>query len=146
LSKEVVVVVFSCRHQNEFEARAMKALNWVLDNQVEPIFIFTGTECAPPEIMINAFKPDKFIREEDSKTTEENIWNTLKIAKIHWINDLKMVFVSSWYHIPRIKMLLKREGLDIPDNNFIKSTANIEAINILIEPFAYLAAKYDIGQ
>ncbi len=96
MQKEAVVVTFSCRHEKEYFSRTETALQWVLQNNVYPIFVFTGKDPVPPNRISTLFSDRRKIWEEESVNTEESVINTLKVFKKHWILHLPRVWVSSW--------------------------------------------------
>lgn len=142
MGKETVIVVFSCRHRKELIARAYKAMSWALENEIEPILILTGNDAQP---VIDILGSHKVIWEDKSTTTEENVCNVLETINRYWIDGLKRAWVSSWYHIPRIKLLLRRAGIKVKRETFVKSYSGIQLINVLVEPFALLAAFFCIN-
>ena len=132
MGKKTVVVVFGCRYEKEFLGRVDKAIYFVLLQRVDPIFIFTGN--------------DKIIFENKSFDTMSNVINTLEFINKLRINNLDVFIVSSWYHTRRIKFLLERSGMKLPKQNFIRSYTGVKAINIVIEPFAFVAAIFKINR
>lgn len=148
--KDTVIVIFGCRHREEYLSRIDKATASVLKKQIHPIhpiYIFTGIDPLPfpPNTTAEFLKNDRIILENESTDTESNIKNTLEVIGARILNWYDIFIVSSWYHIPRIKLLLRRKGVRIPKQNFIKSYDNIQVINILVEPFAFLAAFFRIN-
>ncbi len=145
MRKEAAIVVFGCRHEKEYMARINQAFIWLTKNDINPIFIFTGADPIP---VIPIVGKSQVILEDKSTTTEENIDNILKMMPrpVFGIpNGLNVIIVSSWYHISRIKLFLKRRGIRLPKENFIKSYKSVKLINILVEPFALLAAFFRIN-
>ncbi len=142
MPKKMTVIIFSCRHQKELFARTYKAMSWALKNEIEPVVIITGNDA---QSVISTLKNNKIIWEYKSTTTEENARNVLEIIDRYRINNLERVWVSSWYHVARIKLLLWRAGVNVKHETFVKSYSGIQVINILIEPFALLAAFFRIN-
>ena len=155
-SKKAIIIIFGCRQPDEYRARAEKAISWALDNNVNPIFIFTGVEFPPMlDKIVKIFGNGHTIWENISRTTKENIHYVFKRIKQNWFANQVMlkdyyayVFVSSWYHVPRIKLILRKNGVNGINGikgkceTFIKSYQNVHLINVLVEPFALLAAKF----
>ena len=99
-----VIVVFGCRHEKEFFGRVIKAADFVLLNNIDPVFIFTGID-AFPSVAKSKIKIDKIIWEDKSTTTEENVANVLKMMPqpVFGVpNGLNVIIVSSWYHIQKL--------------------------------------------
>ena len=155
-SKRAIVIIFSCRQPDEYRARAEKAINWALSNVINPVFIFTGVDFPPMlDDIAKTFGNGHTIWENVSRTTGENIRYTFKRIKQNWFANQVMlkdcyayIFVSSWYHIPRIKLILRRDGVNgfnIKRETFVKSYRNVHLINVLVEPFALLATIFCIG-
>lgn len=147
INKEAAIAVFGCRHRKEFLARTDTAMHFVIQNNINPMFIFIGCDSPPPEEAISVFGADRIIWENASRVTQENVRNTLEeIRRRCWrLDELPVYFASSWYHIPRIKLFLKREGANLSKFGFIKSYNGIQFINVLVEPFAFLAAFFKIN-
>jgi uncharacterized SAM-binding protein YcdF (DUF218 family) len=147
LGKDAVIVVFGCRHEREYSGRIEEALIRASQKRVDPMFIFTGNGPIPPNAnrISVIFGNNRIILENRSTTTLENIKHTFDLIKKRKLDWFDIYIVSSWYHIPRIKLFLKQEGIKIPKQNFIKSYTNIQFINVLIEPFAYIAAYLGIN-
>lgn len=146
MGKDAVVIIFGCRHQKEYCERIETALKWVLDNGICPIFVFTGADPVPSNRIVPIFGNGRIIYDDNSRTTQENITNTLEAIKNRWIGDLERIWISSWYHIPKIKLFLRRAGIDVSRETFVKSYSEIAFINVLIEPLALLAAFSRINQ
>jgi len=155
-SKRAIVIIFSCRQPDEYRARAEKAINWALSNVINPVFIFTGVDFPPMlDDIVKIFGNGHTIWENVSRTIKENIRYTFKRIKQNWFANQVMlkdcyayIFVSSWYHIPRIKLILRRDGVNgfnIKRETFVKSYRNVHLINVLVEPFALLATIFCIG-
>ena len=155
-SKRAIVIIFSCRQPDEYRARAEKAINWALSNVINPVFIFTGVDFPPMlDDIAKTFGNGHTIWENVSRTIKENIRYTFKRIKQNWFANQVMlkdcyayIFVSSWYHIPRIKLILRRDGVNgfnIKRETFVKSYRNVHLINVLVEPFALLATIFCIG-
>jgi len=102
MAKRSVVVVFGCRHEKEFLGRVIRAISFVLSNKISPIFIFTGLDAYPGAA---GFISSKVIWEDKSFDTMSNVRNTIKMIKDLELNELNIFIVSSWYHIPKIKLL-----------------------------------------
>ncbi len=145
MRKEAVIAVLGCRHRKEFLARTNVAIHFVKRNNISPIFIFTGCDSPPPEEATSVFEADRIIWEDASRDTQENVRNTLEEIGRRWPDEPPVYFVSSWYHIPKIKLFLKREGANLSKFGFIKSHKGIQFINVLIEPIAFLAAFFKIN-
>lgn len=146
MTKEMIVIVFSCQHKREYKARIDKVTEWILENKIDPIFIFTGIDPPPLQRVINIFGSNRIIWENESTSTQSNVKNTLEVIKKHQINHLGRVWVSSWYHIPKIKLFLRKVGINVKRETFVKSHSGIALIDILVEPFALLAAKFGINK
>lgn len=146
MGKDTVIVIFGCRNRKEFLARTNTAIDFITLKSINPIFIFTGCDSPPPKEIIGMFMANRIIWENVSRDTQENVRNTLEeIKRCRWLYGLTVYFVSSWYHIPKIKLFLKRRGINIPEQNFIRSYEDIQIINVLVEPFAFLAAFFRIN-
>lgn len=145
MEKEAVIVVFGCRHKKEYKARIESAFMLVTLKDLNPIFIFTGADPIPTNKIISVFGSNRVIFENTSLTTEENVANILKEIKQNRLNGLPIYFVSSWYHIPRIKLLLYRAEINVKRETFVKSYSGIHVINVLIEPFALLGILLKIN-
>lgn len=141
----MVVVILACRHKKEHLSRIETALKWVLKNDICPIFVFTGKDPVPPNRISVLFSDRRKIWEEESIDTEESVINTLKVLKNNWISDLPRAWVISWYHPPKIKLFLRRAGIDEKRETFVRSYSGIHLINVLVEPFALLAALFRIN-
>lgn len=141
-----VIVVFGCRHRKEFLARTYVAINLAMLKGINPVLIFTSCDSSPPKEAISIFGANRIIWENVSRDTQGNIRNTLEEIGRRWLDKLPVYFISSWYHIPRIKLFLKREGMNLSKFGFIKSHNGIQLINVLIEPFALLAAFFKINR
>ena len=146
MAQEAVVVVFGCRHYEEYAARVDKAICLVLEKKLDPIFIFTGNDSPPWENVIKTFGNDRILWENVSRTTQENIKNTFEEIRRNWLAELPVYWVSSWYHFPKIKLFLHRAGLSVKRETFVKSYSEIALINVLIEPFALFAAYTGISR
>ncbi len=146
MGKDAVIVVFGCRHEREYMAHADKAFLWVRKNDINPIFVFTGADPLPPNRIVQVFGDNRVIWENNSTTTEENVINVLEILEKYWIDGKKRVWVSSWYHIRRIKLFLRRAGINVNHEAFVRSYSNIALINVLVEPFAYIAAYFGFNR
>lgn len=117
--------------------------------QINPfLVIFTGAYPMPLALDLTdkLLKNYRIIWEDKSTDTESNVKNSLEVIGVRILHRYDIFIVSSWYHIPRIKLLLKRKGVEIPEQNFIESYENINIINILIEPLAFLAAFLRINR
>lgn len=146
-SKEVVIIILSCRHSREYFIRIETALKWFAENNnVLPIFVFTGKDPIPPNRISTVYNRKRIIWEDKSVNTEENVVNTLEILKKNWILDLPRVWVTFWYHPPKIKLFLRRNGVDVKRETFIKSYSGIQLINILVELFALLEAYFNLNR
>ncbi len=141
--RKVVVVVFGCRHEKEFLGRVIKAVNFVLLNKLNPIFIFTGLDAYPQTM---GFLSNRVVWEDNSFDTTSNVRNTLETLKTLEINELNLFIVSSWYHIPKIKLLLKRGSINLSRQSFVRSYKGVQLINVVIEPFALLAAYFQFNR
>ena len=139
MEKDGVIVIFACRHEKEYMARIDEAFFWAIRKRIDPIFIFTGADPIPPNRISIIFGNNRIITEDKSTDTLENIKNTFSLIKAYKLDWFDIYLVSSWYHLPKIKLFLKQEGIKIPKQNFIKSYTNIQFINVIIEPFALLA-------
>ncbi len=151
MTKEPVIVIFGCRHKEEFLARIDAAMFFVLRNNINPIFVFTGSNSPPLKEVIDVkevidaidiFRADRIIWENVSRDTQENIRNTLEIIRCAQLDRIPIYLISSWYHVPRIKLLLRREGANLSKFSFVNSYSSVKLINILVEPFAFLAAYF----
>jgi len=156
VSKKAILIIFGCRHHDEYRARTEKAINWALSNALNPVFIFTGVDFPPMlDDIAKIFGNGHTIWENVSRTTKENIRYTFERIKQNWFANQVMlkdcytyIFVSSWYHIPRIKLLLRRDrvnGFNVKRETFVKSYWNVHLINVFFEPFALLVAIFRIG-
>ncbi|MDO8676252.1 MAG: YdcF family protein [Candidatus Azambacteria bacterium] len=134
-----VIVVFGCRHEKEFLGRVIKAINFALLNIDNPMFIFTGLDAYP---WTAGFISSRVVWEDESFDTASNVKNTLKMVKNLGFDESRIFIVSSWYHIPKIRLFLKREGVKLPRRNFVRSCSRINFVNVIIEPFAILAAYF----
>ena len=146
MPKVSIVIVFGCRHNNEFQERVRKAVRFVVSQGINPIFIFTGLDAEPPLSVVRMFGKYKVIFENESFDTMSNIRNTLELVRKIQFSALNTFIVSSWYHIPKIKLLLKREGIRPPKQNFIRSYKYVKLVNVIIEPFALLAAYFQFNR
>ena len=148
MPEDAVIIVFGCRHYKEFLARTDMAMHFAMQHNIKPIFIFTGHDSPSPEKVVNIefVGLNRIIWEDISRNTAENIRNTFEEIKRRWINELPVCFVSSWYHIPRIKLLLRRAGINVKRETFVKSYSRVRLINVLVEPFALLAAYFQFNR
>lgn len=144
--KDAVIVIFGCRHQKEFLARADTAMHFAMQNNINPIFVFVGNDSPPPKRVIKVFGENRIIWEDRSRDTQENIRNTFAEIRRNWLTGLPAYFVSSWYHFPRIKLLLRRAGINVKRETFVKSYSDIAPINVLVEPFAFFAAYFQFNR
>lgn len=142
IPKIAIVVVFGCRHKTEFLERVRKAVRFVLSQSIDPIFIFTGLDAEPPLSVTRMFGKYKIIFENESFDTMSNVRNTMELIRKIQIGHHNIFIVSSWYHIPKIKLLLKGEGMQLQKQNFIRSYKDVKPINVIIEPFALLATYF----
>ncbi len=144
-----VIVIFGCRHKKEFLARTYVAINFAARKGINPVFIFTGCDSPPPKeaiSMFGMFGANRIIWENVSRDTQENVRNTLEEIRRRWLDKFTVYFISSWYHVPKIKLFLKREGARLSRFGFIRSYNGIQLINVVIEPFAFLAAYLRINR
>ena len=145
MRSDSVIVVFGCRHKKELLARTDIAINLATRKSINPIFIFTSCDSPPPKEVIGMFGANRIIWENVSRDTQENVRNTLEEIGRRWLDKLPIYFASSWYHIPRIKLFLKRENVNLSKFGFIKSYNDIQLMNVLVEPFALLVALFRIN-
>ena len=146
MTKKTVIVIFGCRHQEEFLGRTNAAIHFAARNNINPIFIFIGCDSPPPKEVIDLFESDQIIWESVSRDTQENTRNALEEVRRHRLDELPVYFVSSWYHVPRIRFFLKREGINFSKFSFVSSYGSIRLINILIEPFAFFATFFKFNR
>lgn len=144
--REAVIVIFGCRYQKEYSGRIEEAFKRIMRSIVYPIFIFSGSDKIPQNELADFFSDKRTLIEDQSVDTMEGVRNVLELIKKHWINGLDIVIVSSWYHIPRIWLWFHYEGISIPRKNFWPSYSKVSLINVLIEPFALLAALFYINR
>lgn len=145
MKKEAIVVIFACRYQKEYSGRIEEAFKRIMRSVVYPIFIFSGSDKIPQNELADFFSDRRTLIEDQSVDTMESARNVLELIKKQWINDLDIFIVSSWYHIPRIWLWFWREGVYIPKKNLWPSYSKVSLINVLIEPFALLAALFRIN-
>ena len=57
--------------------------------------------------------PTRIYVEDESKNTIENIEKSMKIIKENGLEDCAVVCISTDYHVPRVRFLCERAGLDV---------------------------------
>lgn len=73
---------------------------------------FTEASCMRDYMVERGIAPERIILEEKASNTKENIRYSAALIEEHGLSDRQIVCISSETHIPRIRLLCSRSGMD----------------------------------
>lgn len=73
---------------------------------------FTEASCMRDYMIERGISPARIIPEEQASNTRENILYSIALIEEHALTDRQIICISSETHIPRIRLMCKRAGID----------------------------------
>ena len=73
---------------------------------------FTEASCMRDYMTARGIAPDRIFMEEQASDTKENIRYSLALMEEQGLTDRQIICISSETHIPRIRLMCSREGVD----------------------------------
>ena len=117
-NKADCLIIFGCHIKTLLDERIECALNILSKNKIENILLtggvglkgnFNESEYMKERLLVAGVTPNKILLEDKSKTTEENIKNSIEILnEKNLLKNKTIVVVSNQAHLRRIEMELKK--------------------------------------